>query len=216
MSTTSPTKRGPYAPTRRRRETIARVVLELVDAVGHEGVTTALVSQRSGINETTILYHFPSRDHLLVAALALADDEEAERADAYADDAVLDIGAIARVPGMDFENPRFRLFLMLRGQSGDSAHPATEYFKERAARQVALFAQLIRHSQEAGLILDGLDPVMTARQIIAIWDGLGQLWQSDREFDVAALLEDSVRRLTGQNLLEIQRLLTRAMVHPGP
>ena len=70
-------KRGPYARTLVRRRHIAAVVLQLVDEIGPESLTTNQVAERSKTPETTLLYHFPSRDDLLVAALELADEQGA-------------------------------------------------------------------------------------------------------------------------------------------
>ncbi|WP_091709470.1 TetR/AcrR family transcriptional regulator [Microbacterium sp. cf046] len=208
MTTAATAKRGPYAPTRKRREAIAAAVLELVDEIGHEGVTTALVSKRSGVGETTVLYHFPTKDHLLVAALERIEDTQAEESGAYKEDTILDAEAFGELATVDLDDRRNRLFLMLRGQSATPDHPAAAHFAKRTARQVDLFARLIVHSQQAGRAHPGLDPVTTARQVIAVWDGLTQVWMSDPTFDVAPVLVDAIQRLTGQNLMEIQAMLS--------
>ncbi|MFJ4027565.1 TetR/AcrR family transcriptional regulator [Paenarthrobacter sp. NPDC089989] len=214
MTTAAPNKRGPYASSAKRRDVVSRAVLGLVDELGHDGVTTALVSQRSGVGEATILYHFPSKDHLLVAALARADDESAENSHAYAPEAVLDARMLAETSGATLETPRHRLFIMLKGQAATPGHPAAAYFAERTVRQVKLFADLITRSQQAGRMIPGLDPVATARQVIAVWDGLAQMRVSDPTFDVEPLLEDAVRRLTGQNLMAIHAMLGHSLAEP--
>ena len=38
-------------------------------AAALQALTTAAVAQRAGMSERTMLYHLPTRDHLLVAAL---------------------------------------------------------------------------------------------------------------------------------------------------
>ncbi|ROP44343.1 MULTISPECIES: TetR/AcrR family transcriptional regulator [unclassified Rathayibacter] len=207
MTTTAPTKRGPYASTRKRRETIVAAVMGLVDELGHEGVTTSLVSQRSGVSETTVLYHFPSKDHLLVAALGAIEDERGAESQLDLDDTVIDARAFRRLPNPDSADPRFRLLTVLRGAAASPEHPAAEYFAARNARLVEVFARLIEHSQQKGLAHPAVDPRITARQVIAVWDGLMQFWISDPTFDLGAAVEDAIRRLTGQNLMEIQQLL---------
>ena len=72
--------RGQGAKTPERRAAIARAALDIVTEVGHRALTTAEVAARAGLSERAMLYHFPTRDHLLVAALELAD---ADRADHY-------------------------------------------------------------------------------------------------------------------------------------
>jgi AcrR family transcriptional regulator len=207
MTSATTGKRGPYAPSKKRRETIAGAVLQLVDEFGHEGVTTALVAQRSGVGETTVLYHFPSKDHLLVAALQRSEDVQAEIAGAYLQDTVLDIDALAHLATVNLDDHRNRLLMMLRGQAATPNHPAGEYFADRTARMVDVFSRLIAHSQQAGLAYPGLDPVVTARQVVAMWDGLNQMWMSDPTFDVAPVLVGAIHRLTGQSLMEIESVL---------
>lgn len=215
MTSTAPTKRGPYASTLKRRETIVAAVVQLVDELGHEGVTTALVSRRSGVSETTVLYHFPSKDHLLVAALAAIEEEEAAESRADLDDTLLDARSFRDLPAPDPSDPRFRLMSMLKSFAASADHPAAEYFAARNARMVQVFTKLAEHSQRAGLVHPSADPRIVARQVIAVWDGLGQLWLSEPDFDLGAAVEDAVRRLTGQNLMEVQRALATAFEAPG-
>lgn len=60
-------------------------MLDVVIEKGHGKVTTAEVAARASTSEATVLYDYPSKDHLLVAALELDRDlglEQAER-DSY-------------------------------------------------------------------------------------------------------------------------------------
>src|SRR5262245_41863829 len=69
MAPTAGRPRGRYSRTAGRRLEIAQAVLDLVLDVGHARVTTAEVARRAGTSEATVLYHFPTKDHLLIAAL---------------------------------------------------------------------------------------------------------------------------------------------------
>ncbi|MBO0982604.1 TetR/AcrR family transcriptional regulator [Rathayibacter sp. SD072] len=214
MTTTAPARRGPYASTQKRRATIIAAVVVLVDELGHEGVTTALVSQRSGVSETTVLYHFPSKDHLLVAALGSIEEQEAAEGHVDLDETVLDARAFRHLASPDARDPRFRLLTAMKGLAASPDHPANGYFAERNARMVDVFTRLVEHSQRVGLAHPAADPRVTARQVIAVWDGLSQLWVSDPSFDLGAAVEDAIRRLTGQNLMDIQRLLATSFGAP--
>ena len=68
MSVVAPKKRGPYAPSLRRKAEIAEAVLEIVDELGPDAVTVALVAERVRSNDATVLYHFPTKDHLLAVS----------------------------------------------------------------------------------------------------------------------------------------------------
>ena len=72
MESTTRTRK-PYAKTVERRLAVARAALEIIREKGHRALTTAEVASRACMSETAMLYHFPSRDHILVAAMELAD-----------------------------------------------------------------------------------------------------------------------------------------------
>lgn len=198
MSTAPSRKRGTYQRGRERREQISLAVLDLIDELGHDGVTTARVAARCGFAETSVLYHYPSKEHLLVAALERMDDFEAELAGLDDEDQALDPEALRTAAGPTTEN-RLRLLIMLKGQTATPGHPAAEYFARRVELQVAIFSRLIAGSQRAGSAHPGLDPLSVARQVVALWEGLTFLWLTDPSFDVGAALVDGARRLTGAN-----------------
>ena len=204
MNTAPSRKRGPYQRSRERREQIVLAVVDLVDELGHDGVTTALVAARSGSSEPTVLYHYPTKDHLLVAALERMDDAEAAIAIDPGSDAVLDLDALranADATVVTSEN-RLRLFVMLKGQAATPRHPAGEYFARRTERSLELFAGLIAGRQRAGLAHPGLDPRETARQVVALWEGLTFMRLTDPGFDVGQSLIDGVRRLSCENWMQ--------------
>ncbi|MGC9542104.1 TetR/AcrR family transcriptional regulator [Streptomyces sp. UG1] len=204
-------KRGLYARSHKRREQIALAVLELVDEAGHASVTTALVAQRSHTPEPTVLYHFPTKDHLLVAALERADDIAVLSADGESDEVRLDLEALRRAADSALrENERrVRLYVVLMGQAATPSHPAAEYFTRRTERGVAIFTRLVARRQQEGLAHPGLDPAQVARQIVALWDGLTLMWVNDRTLEVGWLLRDAVRRLSGENWMAARELLNR-------
>ncbi|WP_425826642.1 TetR/AcrR family transcriptional regulator [Streptomyces fractus] len=213
MTDTAPTaptaaKRGPYARSRKRREQIADAVLRLVDEQGHEHLTTALVARSSGVAEPSVLYHFPTKDHLLVAALERADDLSAAESGAEEEDSRLDLDGIRKAAALvSGTERRTRLYLMLKGQAATPGHPAGAYFRARTERSVRIFARLIAHRQREGLAHPGLDPESTARQVTALFDGLTLMQVTDNDIDAGGLLADGVRRLTGQNWMQARALL---------
>ncbi|MEV1025756.1 TetR/AcrR family transcriptional regulator [Streptomyces sp. NPDC050264] len=204
-------KRGPYQRSHERRERIALAVLQLVDEFGHEGVTTALVAAGADSSEPTVLYHFPTKDHLLVAALDRMDDLEADLSGVDDGRAALDLDSLREVANaaVTAHDRRLRLFVMLRGQAATPGHPAAEYFTRRTERALAVWSDMITKRQRDGLAHPGLDPRATARQILALWDGLVLAHFSDRDFDCGQALVDGVRLLTGQNWIEGLAMLNR-------
>ncbi|MFF0379331.1 TetR/AcrR family transcriptional regulator [Actinoplanes missouriensis] len=203
MKSAPPRKRGPYQRSRERREQIVLAVIDLVDELGHDRVTTAGVAARSGSSEPTVLYHYPSKDHLLVAALERIDDNEAELSQADSDEAILDLEVLRSVadPFRTSSENRLRLFVMLKGQAATPGHPAADYFAGRTRHSVAIFSRLIAGRQRAGLAHPGLDADLVARQVVALWEGLTFMRLTDPGFDIGQLLVDGVRRLSGENVM---------------
>jgi AcrR family transcriptional regulator len=205
-------KRGRYARSQQRREQIAAAVLDLVDELGHEGVTTALVAARSGISEPTVLYHFPTKDHLLIAALERADDIDADRAGADIEGRALDLDALRAIANSELSERehRVRLLVMLGGLAATPEHPAASYLARRQRQAVAVFAALITERQRAGIAHPGLDPQEVARQVVALRHGLVSQWIQDRTLDVGTALAGGFRRLAGENWMQARALLDRA------
>lgn len=201
-------KRGPYARTQQRREDIARAVLEIVEETGHDAVTIAQISERSDTSEATILYHFPSRDHLLVAALELSDRLSEEQSRPSDPDAAFSLDDFrASIEAGSHDGNLVRLLLVLRGQSATPEHPAVAYFAERNARQLSIFTELIASRQRAGLALAGLEPRVLALQLVGLWDGLTNLWITGQDFEIADVVIDAYRRLAGENVIAARTLV---------
>ncbi|ROS74651.1 TetR family transcriptional regulator [Curtobacterium sp. PhB130] len=215
MTTTEGTrnKRGPYARSQQRRETIARAVLDIVDELGHEKVTTALVAERSGTNEATLLYHFPTKDHLVIAALEFSDSLAAHRdpttgASALATD--LDLDGLREVANArtQTELHRRRLYQVIKGQAVSEDHPAAEYIAHRTAAAIELWTAVVEQQQRSGLAHPSLDPAAVGRQVFALWEGLATMNAVDPDLDIGEMLLDGIRRLTGRNWTEMIATMT--------
>ncbi|MFD4401771.1 TetR/AcrR family transcriptional regulator [Nocardia sp. NPDC058499] len=205
MSTASTRSRGSYAGTAARRRTIARAVLNLVLEKGHTGVTTAETAARAGVAEATVLYHFATRDNLLVAALREAFDEDEEQT-SLAGNTALDLERL-RNYATRLRPELAQLYTTLAGYAGTPGHPAQEFFAEHYTRARHRWTAIITARQEAGLAHPGLDPAEVARQFLATWTGLQTQWSVEPSFDLGTLLLDAFRRLTGQNWMEARQQL---------
>ena len=207
---TSRRKRGPYAPTLVRRRQIATAVLQLVDEIGPESLTTSEVALRSKTPETTVLYHFPSRDDLLVAALELADEQNAEASHLDDPDLRLDPGELARVYRSGSPaDPRSRLGQLARGIAATPGTSGAAYVRRRVNRQVAVFARMFDQRKRDGLAHPDVDSIDLARQTIALWEGLASVFADDPEADAGRLLAEGVRRLSGESWITLQRAIGR-------
>ncbi len=191
----TPGPRGPYAKTTARRQAIAGVVLDLVQEVGHRAVTSSEVARRAGMSEATVLYHFPSKEHLLVAALEEHEGREAVR---NAGQSPYELVGPSAQAGVE----RFyivRLFVAMAGEASDPEHPAHEFVLRHYAGTIAYLTTEVELRQARGLADPALDAKEVARQITAMWDGLQSQWLVSPTFDMGEALERAMRVLTRQD-----------------
>lgn len=208
--TESSKPRGPYAKTAAKRAAVAEAALDVVIAKGHRGLTTAEVAERAGLTERAMLYHFPTRDHLLVAAMELQDSlnrhafgemRERESLDVMAEMPVL----IARDSTRHVET--LRLFSHLAAAGQDPEHPAHGYMVRHNTTAVESLAGLVRDQQSRGVTHPELDPEATARQMLGVWNGLQSQWLIEPSFDLAEAIGQAFRRISGQPTMEARQLL---------
>lgn len=208
--------RGPGAKTPERRAAIARAALDVILEAGHRGLTTAEVAGRAGLSERAMLYHFPTRDHLLVAALELADaDREFAYLDARVGEERPSLESLAHeFAAAAMRNDRvIRLMAAMTAAATDPDHPAHAYFQAHHARALEGLAWVIRAEQDAGVAHPDLDPDETATQLLAMWLGLESLWLLRQDFDLAASMTRAFRRLTGHALMQQRALLDQLVTN---
>lgn len=182
-------------------------MLELVEEAGHVALTIAQVAERSGTAVATVLYHFPTKDHLLVHAVRVADEIALAAAGLESDTAVIDPAAmlVIATSGVMADEHRLRLFEALKGSSADPGHPAAAYFAHRQEQALAIFTRLIVHRQQQGMAHPDFDPELVALQIHALFEGLTGMWMHDRTLDVGRAMAEGVRRLSGENWMMAMR-----------
>jgi len=201
--------RGAYAKSHAKRALIARAAYEIVLEVGHRALTTSAVAERAGISERTMQYHLPTRDDLLVAALRHADSvvpdaldhpEAMERVELWEMPMLLTRRDLARPQLLSLRNA-------IGAHADEPDHPAHAYQREHDERAVAMLALAIENRQRKGSAHPDLEPVETARQLLAVWAGLERQWMVNPCFDLAAVVGSAFRSLTGQPAMEARQAL---------
>lgn len=201
-------KRGPYAKTRHRRAAIAAAALELVNERGDARVGIAEVAERAGVTEATVTYHFPTRDHVLVAALEEADDVN-RRVFENAGMQDMDISdVVAALATTSASHPhRMRLYTSQAANAADPDHPAHAWFTKHQKGTREYFAWVIRRDQSRGRAHEDVDPEQFAQQMIALWDGLQMQKLADPSLDLPAQVTDAYKRLARVDLIQARRAL---------
>ena len=173
-------QRGPYSRTKERREAIADAALAIVMEHGHRALTTLAVAQRAGMSEAGLLYHFSSKDAVLVAALA--------RFDALQIGPLADGEVIATAPQRAAANVRrtniARLYAALMIEASDPQHPAHDYLKGRGRAARSIYINEIQRLQARREVSPEVDPRRAAVWLLAAYDGLQNHWLVDPAFDI--------------------------------
>jgi AcrR family transcriptional regulator len=181
MSMTAP--RRSYAKTHEVRDRIASAALDLVLERGHAAVTTTEIAARAGMQKTAALYHFPSKDHMLIAAL----EEHGRRTHASESANLLSDAAEQARRGVN-RHAVVRLHQAMIAESHNPEHPAHDYFREHYRGGIEHFAEQIRTYQARGLVAPSVDPIASARLLLAAWGGLQTQWLIEPSFEMDAAM----------------------------
>ena len=184
MTVTKRGPRGPYAKTALRRAGIVDAALALVIEKGHRDVTTTEIAERAGVTESTLLYHFPTKDHLLVAVLAESEERDRQREAALAasghvgreaglaaseqsgregrarpGDQEWNAEVIGRQAELNVAHAEtLRLFVRMAAEATEPSHPAHDWFLAHHRAAYAEFADALRRMQDAGQAHPDVDP----------------------------------------------------------
>ncbi|MBB5685916.1 TetR/AcrR family transcriptional regulator [Sphingobium boeckii] len=179
-----------------RRAQIIEEGIRLIGLHGYNGFTVQALATRCGISNAGLLYYFGSKDALLLAFLAELERQDRElleplvaraigRGDAPSSRTVV-IALLRTVASRFTESPALgRFAVMLQCESIDPSHPAHDWFLSRETMAFDMFVSLV-----TGLTPD---PQSTARQLVALMNGLAQQWlRADRPFDLEIEWEKAV------------------------
>ncbi|PHP53531.1 TetR/AcrR family transcriptional regulator [Actinomyces ruminis] len=203
--------RGPYAKTAGKKRTIAQAAFEIIVEVGHENLTNAAVAERTGLTERTLTYHFPTRDHLLIAAHEYFDSKVATRITPSekllwsADDQMTSTQQLEAIVRTLLRSTAtslgyLRLHVYLIGRSQDPASVANEYFHRHYEVTLEGLGRIMLQLQASELARADRDPLDLARQFLASWEGLQQQWVVLEDFDLEEAMLRAFLDVTGHDL----------------
>ncbi|MCC9069274.1 TetR/AcrR family transcriptional regulator [Arthrobacter cryoconiti] len=190
-------KRGPYAKSRLRRESIVTAAHQVFAAHGYRGGSLQDVADKVGMSQTSLLHYFPSKSELLLAVLVLRDSvaagEIARASDgipagleeSFVDAVIRQARFNETVPGV------IELYTVLCAESLTEDHPGKAYFTDRYQRLRESYARRFRALAEEGRLREGVDPARAAATLIAVWDGIQTQWlMAPENIDMAGCLRD--------------------------
>lgn len=175
------------APNRSRREQILDAAVELFATSGYRGTSIAAVAERVGITDAGVLYHFNTKEELLLGVLGHFD-RAVEQGLAESGARGITLLRLVRDWGAGMEDaPGISSLLILLSAehlTGDS--PARRFIQERYRRLLDRFTAAFATAAAAGDLRGDLDPVQEASALIGHLDGIRLQWfLMDRSFSMA-------------------------------
>ncbi|WP_308534639.1 TetR/AcrR family transcriptional regulator [uncultured Mobiluncus sp.] len=183
-------ERGPYQSGLARREAILDAAVDLLAEVGYHGMSLRDVARHVGISHPGVIYHFPSKEVLLMSVVQRYetqlgfDLDNLERLDALP---VLD--TLLEVASRLNENPMIiEVECMMMVEASSETHPAHDHYMRRSERLLTLLKRVWSRLQQDGKVAATEDPTHLAEIQAAVYNGILIHWLYDREFNAASEL----------------------------
>ncbi|RMB84903.1 TetR/AcrR family transcriptional regulator [Streptomyces shenzhenensis] len=171
--------RGAYKVGLARRTRIVEAAAQRFAAEGYHQVSMAQIAQDAGISDSGLLHHFPSKHHLLLAVVEFRMQSGDDRWAAIP----IDIGGVETLREMvdatawHVSQPGLiELFVITASEASEPSSPAHELYSRQYEAVVEEIAQRFRSGVAAGELVPDLDCAATARECIAVSDGLQLQW----------------------------------------
>jgi AcrR family transcriptional regulator len=185
MTTDEPATRSTKGAAQRRA--ILDAALAIVAERGYRNSSLQEIADAVGLSKAGVLHYFTSREELIAEVVRERDARDFTGLGDQSRD-MLELLAIASrhnqtVPGL------VEMYSRLVVEAESPEHPAHGYVRDRYARTVDAVVDAIRERQNAGTLRAGPDPLVLARMIVAISDGVQLQWLYDRSIDMSGVLD---------------------------
>ena len=183
--------RGPSASTPARRAEIIRAASASIAEHGYERASLRDIAARANVTHAALLRHFASKDALLLAALALRDEDDEELAQRIMGSKVPSEQVLSTVLRDEFAHPdQQRNWLSIAVAATNPDHPAHDFFIERRER---LRAHLSSGRLGTAHDSDELTADEKVTMVMAMVDGLRIQALLDPRRETLPLLETFMR-----------------------
>lgn len=171
------------------RELILDTAMDMFRSSGYKATSVRDIAARAGITHPGLLYHFPTKEALLMAVLQRRDELDCDPVDFHRlDGRSLLAHLVTGMAKNSTERGIVELFANLSAEATAPDHPAHDYFVDRYAALRATLARGLQELLDAGDVRPGIVPQIAADQLIALMDGLQIQWLLDPATDMAGAL----------------------------
>lgn len=164
-----------------RRQEIVAAAIEAFAAGGFRATSLKDVADRVGVTAANLLYHFGSKEGLLVAVIAERDrrggQDLAEMHEGRGIEAIRD--GVRFAEQSEREQGLAALHTVLQVESFDPDAPAHEYFLTRSRRLRSVTQRRLEEGQRRGEVRADVDCRAKADEMVAFLEGAAVLWLLD-------------------------------------
>lgn len=183
-------ERGPYQSGLARREAILDAAVDLLAEVGYHGMSLRDVARHVGISHPGVIYHFPSKEVLLMSVVQRYETQLGFDLDSLEKlDALPVLDTLLEVTSRLNENPMIiEVECMMMVEASSEIHPAHDHYMRRTERLLTLLKRVWSRLQQDGKVAATEDPAHLAELQAAVYNGILIHWLYDREFNAASEL----------------------------
>jgi AcrR family transcriptional regulator len=183
------------------KELILDSAMDLFKAAGLRATSVRDIAAHAGITHPGLLYHFATKEALLMAVLQRRDDAGGGSVGFHFLDgrSVLQ-HLVAKAAKNATERGIVELFANLSVEAAAPDHPAHDYFVERYAELRATIVAGLEELASADALRADVSPAIAAVHLIALMDGLQVQWLLDPETDMPGALRIYVNSLLTEPL----------------
>ncbi|MFN7148436.1 MAG: TetR family transcriptional regulator [Microthrixaceae bacterium] len=174
-----------------RRQAILDAATTLMAEAGSRGTTIAAVAERAGMTDAGVLYHFRSKQDLLLAVIEQFD-RDIERVLEHQEGSGIELLRALRDWGVGMELvPEIQsLLIVLTTEHLHAEGAARDYLRRRYRRTLDRLRTAFADAAEGGDLRANLDPDQEASAFVAFLDGIRLQWFL---LDGSVSMADSVR-----------------------
>ena len=158
--------RGPYASRVARRESIMNAAVDVLAEVGYHGMSLRAVARKVGISHPGVIYHFPSKEVLLMSVVSDYEEKLGFDLDQLE---VLDAQTV--------------LDSILRVEASSNVHPAHDHFESRNQSLHSVLEKAWTELVVQGRVQGEETPANITSLQTAVYYGLMNQWLYDHDFD---------------------------------
>ena len=176
-------ERGSYAGGVARREAILDATVDMIAEVGYHGLSMRDVARRVGISHPGVIYHFPSKEALLMAVIERYEDRSNFDVQAMRHMQPFEVfNAFTELSTELSSNPTIvEMECILSVEASNEVHPAHDHFAARFEGLQSVLTSAFSQLQADDLINKDADPKTLAHSLLAEWYGLHIQWLYNRD-----------------------------------